>query len=231
MSLNLNGNVTGIYLGSTKADAVYLGNVKVFESTPPQETVTIGGRAYPVVTIGSQKWIAENLDYKYSGLTVGPAGTSTTMKLANYYNNDEATYGVNGNKYGLLYNWSAVKYLNDNRSTLCPGWHVPSKSEWETLFEAVGGSEVAGTKLKSTEGWNSGNGDGSTAFSALPSGQRHIGSSEVYFGNKGSVAFIWTTTLYGTNARYHVSFYTSAGITIDEYNTKNQYSIRLVKDA
>ena len=120
----------------------------------------IGGRVYNTVIIGGKEWMAENLDFKFSGLAIGK-GSSSSEPRANYYSNNESTYGANGNKYGLLYNWIAVKYLEDHKSELIPGWHVPTTTEWDALATAVGGSGVAGTKLKSTTGWSSGNGDGS----------------------------------------------------------------------
>lgn len=81
-------------------------------------------------------WMAENLDFAWSGLTVGGSGTSSNPK-ANYYDNDEVTYGWNGRKCGLLYNWYAAKHLEDNKSTLIPGWHVPTKAEWDALATAA----------------------------------------------------------------------------------------------
>lgn len=63
MSLNLNGNVTGIYLGSTKADAVYLGNAKVFEDTPVIPTVTIFGQALRYKRIGNYYITIDDLEY------------------------------------------------------------------------------------------------------------------------------------------------------------------------
>ena len=71
----------------------------------PLPTVNIGGRDYPYVQIGNQLWLAENLDWKFDGCTIGTNSLSTIEMLGNYYNNDENTYGVNGNKYGLLYNY------------------------------------------------------------------------------------------------------------------------------
>ena len=49
--------------------------------------------------------------------------------------------------YGKLYNWYAV---DDDRG-LCPeGWHVPTDAEWTTLTDYLGGSSIAGGKMKST---------------------------------------------------------------------------------
>ena len=186
----------------------------------------IGGRVYNTVIIGGKEWMAENLDFKFSGLAIGQ-GSSSSEPRANYYQNNEATYGVNGNKYGLLYNWIAVKYLEDHKSELIPGWHVPSTTEWDALASAVGGSGVAGTKLKSTTGWSSGNGDGSYGFAAFPAGRQYSGS----FGSLGSYAYFWTATENSSSNAYSRYFTTGASM-ISDYNSKSYgCSVRLVKDS
>lgn len=186
----------------------------------------IGGRDYRTVTIGSQTWLAENLDYKFSGLTIGQ-GASSSQPRANYYNNNEATYGVNGNKYGLLYNWIAVKYLEDHKSELIPGWHVPTKSEWAALATAVGGASVAGTKLKSTTGWSRGNGDGSYGFEAFPAGCYYSGS----FSWLCTFAGFWTATQYSSLYVYYHYFNENASMILNHESKSVGYSVRLVKDS
>lgn len=186
----------------------------------------IGGRVYNTVIIGGKEWLAENLDFKFSGLAYGRPGTSSSEPRGNYYRNDESTYGANGNKYGLLYNWIAVKYLEDNKSQLIPGWHVPTTAEWDALATAVGGSGVAGTKLKSTTGWDSGNGDGSTAFSAFPAG--YYNSSG--FFNVGANTYFWTSNELDSNRSYVRIFSTSANMQSNYFNKDYLISVRLVKD-
>jgi uncharacterized protein (TIGR02145 family) len=187
---------------------------------------SIGGRVYNTVVIGDKKWMAENLDFKFSGLVIGQ-GSSSSEPRANYYQNDEATYGVNGNKYGLLYNWIAVKYLEDHKSELIPGWHVPTTSEWDALATAVGGKSTAGTKLKSTTGWSSGNGDGSYGFAAFPAGRQRSGS----FYNLGINAYFWTATEYSSSDAYNRYFGTGARMTSNYDNKSSGHSVRLVKDS
>jgi uncharacterized protein (TIGR02145 family) len=65
---------------------------------------------------------------------------------------NESSTGMNASNYGYLYNWYAA---SDSRK-LCPtGWHVPSDVEWTELETLLGGSSVAGGKLKSTSTlWN-----------------------------------------------------------------------------
>ena len=193
--------------------------------------VAIGGRTYKTVKIGTQEWLAENLDYKFdvngSQIPIGVNGDPATP-AAWYYNNDEATYGVNGNKYGLLYDWAAMKYLENNKSTLLPdGWRIPTTTEWDALATSVGGSSTAGTKLKSTTGWSSGNGDGSYDFNAFPAGSRYSGS----FSLLGSYAYFWAFST-SLSSYFQRSFNTSASMNsgYGELPSISCYSIRLVKD-
>lgn len=189
-------------------------------------TVTIGGRKYPIVQIGNQIWLAENLDFKFPGLVVGASGNSSSEPRGNYYNNDEATYGANGKKYGLLYNWTAVKYLNDHKADLIPGWHVPTTTEWDALATAVGGTSTAGTKLKSTTDWSFGAGTDDYGFSALPAGN-YNGS----FDNLGSYAYFWTATEDNSSSAYGRYFKSGASMYSGNFDKNSPCSVRLVKDA
>ena len=190
-------------------------------------TTTIGGRVYRTVTIGGATWLAENLDYKFSGVDIAPSGSPSTP-AAWYYNNDEATYGIDGTrKCGLLYNWHAVKLLNDNRSELMPGWHVPTDGEWTALSNAVGGAGVAGTGLKATNvSWaTSWGGTDDYGFGALPAGYYYFS-----FNNVGSRAYFWSITENG-NAAYNRYFDNGATMLQDTEYKDFGYSVRLVKDS
>ena len=93
---------------------------------------------------------------------------------------------------------------------ICPeGWHLPSKTEFETLFSAVGGISTAGTALKSTSGWNeyegeSGNGTDSFGFSALPAGYRDLDGS---YGLEGNFAYFWSSTEDGSGYAISMGLY------------------------
>ena len=231
----IGGDFLGVYYPSTNyynnfavvipgADysASGLGSVTFVDTT-----TTIGGRVYRTVTIGGVTWLAENLDYKFSGCGIGGGGTPTTPN-AWYYNNDEATYGIDGvRKCGLLYNWYAFKFLNDNSSDLIPGWHVPTNDEWTALANAVGGTGVAGTRLKAANvDWvSSWGGTDDYGFAVLPAG--NYGGS---FNSVGSYAFFWTITESGSDA-YFRRFDTGASM-LQFTNTKYYgFSVRLVKDS
>ena len=163
-------NIGSMYFGERKIAEGWLGDIKVFGSgsPAPSSTVKIGGRDYPFVQIGNQLWITENLDWKFDGLTFrdgvdGNEMDDTSLEQACYYSYDESTYGVTGNKYGLLYNGSAVRYLN-SANILPTGWRIPSTSDFNELITFVG--ENPGRKLKSTS-WN---GTDDYGFNAKPYG-------------------------------------------------------------
>lgn len=201
----------------------------------PSNIVVIGGREYPTVQIGNQIWMAENLDWKWTGLTIGSSSPSTTNQQANYFNYDESTYGVNGNKYGLMYNYPAVKHLVDNTSTMLPeGWHVPTSTDWTTLATNPN-VNADSSNLKSKTGWSTGNGNNSTGFNAYPSGE----TTAII---NGQVYAYWSREL-GTNCYYFSNSATSLGKPfVFSLNTTNNiytsgereadclYNIRLVKN-
>lgn len=170
-------------------------------------TLEIGGLEYRTVTIGNQTWMAENLQ----------------LNVPNswFYNNDEATYGRNGKNYGRLYLWDAAMGIS------VAGWHLPTSAEWDTLANAIGGTGSAGTKLKSTTDWSSGNGTDNYGFSVFPAGSRSLGS----FINLGSYAYFWTASENTSSLAYSRSFNTGASMTSSNSNkTNNAFSVRLVKD-
>lgn len=187
----------------------------------------IGGKKYKTVQMPDGKiWLAENLDFKFCN--VGGSGTPTTAN-AWYYNNNATTYGWNGYKCGLLYNWYAVKLLNDNRADLCPEWHVPSYAEWSEMVTAIGGASTAGTKLKALDGsagtnWpNEWGGTDNYGMAMLPYGRYSNG-----FGYINSYAYIWTV-----DTSHHAVFVnTSSEFTnADNADAKIGMALRLVRDA
>jgi len=94
---------------------------------------------------------------------------------------------VNCDKYGGLYDWEAAK------SACPPGFHLPSDDEWKELEMAVGGTSIAGKKLKAKNGWkNGGNGTDDYGFSALPGG----GFSQKFgrFVNAGAFGNWWSAS-------------------------------------
>ena len=190
----------------------------VYDATAKTLTDLRDGQTYKTVTIGDQVWMAENLNYAYTDVPYEYNGY-TSDSTSWCYNNDPS----NCSKYGRLYTWVAA-------TTVCPsGWHLPSTTEWKTLFTAVGGSSTAGTVLKSTGGWyNDGNGTYAFGFSALPAGLRN-GTGGYYY--EGDYAYFWSSTEYYSNYAYSMYLYYGYDFAgLDYYNKDFGRSVRCVKD-
>jgi uncharacterized protein (TIGR02145 family) len=201
-------------------------------------SVKIGGRRYRTVIIGNQEWLAENLDYVWNGLSIGGSGTSTDSH-AWYYNNNETDYGIDGTyKCGLLYNWYAADYLDNNKATLLPdGWRLPDINDYNIL-ESVVSHDNGGRILKALEnsisqGFPSSQWGGTDdyRFSALPTGWRNPDNSS--FRQFNEHAHFWLKNVYGSSNAYSWYLHNNySDINSSIYNLKTAgFSIRLVKDA
>lgn len=105
------------------------------------------GNIYHVVKIGNQVWMAENLrTTKYRDC--GPI--RQTRSLEDWKKLTSGTYTMS-NIYGGYYNWYAA---TNTRGIAPPGWHVPTRAEWVTLINFLGGTSTAGNNLKSINGFN-----------------------------------------------------------------------------
>jgi len=185
------------------------------------------GTSYRTVVIGTQTWMAENLNFNAPGSVC--------------YNNEPSNCDI----YGRLYDWSTAMAIDTsyNRSSymvsanhkgVCPvGWHVPSDDELRALETAVGGS---GTALKAGNGWgdgwdNSGNGTNRFGFSALPGGS----STGSRFFEVGHSGFWWSATeLDGGNAwsrriyaGQHIGI---VGVSRYIIGKSSRYSLRCLED-
>jgi uncharacterized protein (TIGR02145 family) len=209
-----------IELGNNKekVDVVLRHNEKVVHTVKSSGGVSGGvltdsrdSKRYKVVKIGTQTWMAENLNYNANG--------------SKCYSNSNA----NCDKYGRLYNWSTAK-------SACPkGWHLPSDGEWTTLAKSAGGTGnygdggTAGTKLKAKSGWNNnGNGTDEFGFSALPGGYGNSSGSFYYVGSDGSW---WSSTEYSaTRAYYRDMSFGNARVGRSGYDKGIFRSVRCVQD-
>ena len=194
---------------------------------------------YKTVKIGTQTWMAQNLNYPASGSKCYDDQTS------------------NCDTYGRLYDWATAMALPSSCNSsncasqiktkhkgICPdGWHIPSNEELGTLVKYVDPnwssdySNVAGTKLKAKTSWNdynsicgprSGNGTNDYGFSALPGG---YGSSGGYFSTVGDSGLWWSASEYDSNSAYFRGMSYSSELAIrDTFNKPILFSVRCLQD-
>jgi uncharacterized protein (TIGR02145 family) len=213
---------------STKADSSK-GDAKCSKGDHFNPSITYGcftdprdEQSYRTVQIGTQTWMAENLNF------------NTTWSLC-----------ANNCKYGHLYTWAGVMGFPDHcnmfycadqilpaHQGICPpGWHVPSVEEWTTLVDYAGGESTAGTKLKSATGWNSGNGTDDFGFSALPAG---FGQGIDSDGITGYTGNWWTASIIEGDqmaAWYLFMFSGDYSEVFTDLDSKGyRYSLRCIRD-
>ena len=153
------------------------------------------GKTYKGVLIGTQTWMAENLNYEME---------------KSYCYKDSTKYC---DMFGRLYLWSAAMdstgrwgsggkgcgygtecYPTGRIRGACPsGWHLPDSTEWSVLVEYVGGVDSAGKMLKSQSGWLTFGYAGVDAYSftALAAGERQ---SDGQYANRQAITYFWSAT-------------------------------------
>ncbi len=192
---------------------------------------------YETVQIGDQCWMAKNLAYLPSVHSNAQFNTQGGSSLPGY-----GVYGYDGSDvptakalanyttYGVLYNFYAVAQTGEN--AICPsGWHVPTIDEWITLATYLGGTSVAGGKMKQTGTslWSSPN-TGATnesGFTVLPAGYRRTNGS---FDNVSYNAFFWSSSVDGSDAWYRSLFFNNTGVSANNDSQASGFSLRCLKD-
>lgn len=182
------------------------------------DSVVIGDRAYPVVKIGNQLWMAENLNFKANGIRIGSVFQeyNNVHPIACYYKNDESSYG----HLGLYYNFPSLSVI----STYChSGWRVPTRADIEELFSFVNSNCIS---LKSIT-WN---GTNETGFNALACGYNDDDRPPAGFGGYGDGFWFWSATSYSYNRAYRGKLFTDNSVNIVDAYFFDKFPIRLVKD-
>ena len=205
------------------------------------------GSVYKTVTIGDQIWMAENLNFKYN------YNTAISMCYDNYAKNCVS--------YGRLYTWSAAMdsagvfsqnalgcgrnaecSASGNVRGVCPeGWHLPDSTEILALLkymecekdETLTNAYDCASRLKSTSGWNGGEGTDDYGFTALAAG---IYISSLYgFDFQGYQTAFWSSSRLKSVGAYKFSLLSENATEKDRVfivisNMYQGNSVRCLKD-
>ena len=191
-------------------------------------TVTYDGYTYDLVAIGDQCWFAENLRNEHYANGDAIPGDLSDGEWSSTTNGAQAIFANDASNltdYGRLYNWFAV----DDARGLCPsGWHVPTDVEYTTLTDGLGGTSVAGGKMKSSpEDSPAWNGTNTSGFSGLAGGYRYDNGG--FYGG-GNCGYFWSASADGTNAWLRVL--DGGNTEVHRYNNYHAsgFSVRCVRD-
>ena len=192
-------NYSGFYIDWSIPKEAYLNPEIKYDSIVDSRD----GQVYKTVTIGSQVWMAQNLNYADS------VKTPSLLKRSWCF----AYRSENCDVAGRLYTWAAiidsVKLATDAEKPqkcgfgescvftekmrgICPeGWHLPDTTEWKTLISFAGGDDIAGERLESHVGMNEYSGTDDFGFSAFPAGEKYRDQS---FFEDSRDAFYWSAS-------------------------------------
>lgn len=183
------------------------------------------GRTYKTVAINGITVMAENLNYADEGKNSYLIGNNWC------YNNDTA----NCLKGGRYYTWTAAMDIDSKwqgatvpagtiktpHQGICPeGWHIPTGSEWKSLFSGIG---YAAQQAVGNVGWKKAT--NASGFSALPVGYYNVG----YFNNIGSLAYFWSATENDSNSAYYWNLLASS-VSFGNYYKSFGFAVRCFKD-
>ena len=217
----------------------------------------IDGNIYPIVSIDDKCWMTADLKvsrypngdpipYIDDNATWGALVDNNTDDAYSFYgdSNNDGIVDIAYPDYGALYSYSAAiadNWARDNSTTnsaggqgICPnGWHLPTDAEWTTLTTFLGGSSVAGGKMKETgtTHWNSPNtgATNSSGFTALPSGYRY--SSNGTFRNVAYSGVWWSGTEGSSSGAYYRYLnYNSADANRNNNNKSYGFCVRCIRD-
>jgi uncharacterized protein (TIGR02145 family) len=204
--------------------------------------LTFAVTAQQTVIIGSQQWMTENLNVGTMILSgQNMANTGTIEKYC------PGNYEPNCNIYGGLYQWDeAMNYSTvEGSQGLCPdGFHIPTKSEWDVLYNYLGGIMVAGGKIKEagTVHWKgmyptrptNRDATNSSGFTALPGGMKGAAGGMYYIGVDANM---WSSTqgwqglpTQGRAAYSGGAMYSVKSATENQFYKKVAISVRCLKD-
>jgi len=214
----------------SSSDTVMIGFTSVAFNCGDTLFDTRDGQFYTTVQIGTQCWMAENLNT--GTLISGGTNSANNGIIEKYCYADDTN---NCNTYGGLYQWNEAMQYNSTQGVqgICPfGWHFPTDTEWTNLGDNLGGSGVAGGKVKEagTTHWQSPNtgATNSSGFTGLPGG--NLGNSGT-FNYLSTNAFLWSSTEYtSTEVRCRRLQYYNDNLSFYEYLKTLGFSVRCLKN-
>ncbi len=201
------------------------------------------GQNYNTVLIGSQCWIAENLNI---GTRIDGSGEQTDNHTFEKYCYDNNT--SNCEVYGGLYQWDEMmQYVTtEGAQGICPtGWHLPTDDEYKTMEMHLGMTQAQadvtqdyrgtdqGSKLAGNESlWLNGGLDqnanfGTSGFAGLPGGYR-FESGTIFYLTKYTL--FWSSSEDGSDAWYRSLYYGNAKVYRYQYGKAYGFSVRCIRD-
>lgn len=200
-------------------------------------------KIYPTVSIGSQCWMAKNLNIGTYMVAANNSQGTNCSSINKYCNGDNESIC---DTYGGIYEWGQVMCGSTSEGVqgICPtGWHIPSDAEWCAMEQGIDsliscdstgvrGVDI-GARLRT---------GGSTGFNTQYSGNFAADYDNQWHG-LDSLAYIWTSTgirfdmmppmgmwVDGPDAMVRSLSSGWDGIDREQLQKINGFSVRCIKD-
>lgn len=179
---------------------------------------------YKKVTIGTQTWMAENLNYETANSL---CYMDSCAKYGRYYTWADAMDSAavfSDNAKGCGYDVECT--IKTPARGICPeGWHIPDSTEWRTLYSVMGKSSNA-MQAKGFDNWP----DATDAygFTALPAG----GYMRSAFYDVGGYARFWSAAEFTEYDNHSADYWylNAIGATLSFADENFSLSVRCIKD-
>ncbi len=174
-------------------------------------------QVYPTTLIGTQCWMAANLNH---GKSIDKFASQTDNCIPEKYcfNNSAA----NCLEYGGLYQWDELMRYEDapaEQGICLPGWHIPTENEWSTLFNFYTSNALAAYPLRHRD---------FSGFIALMAGIHHMNINADY---QDFATFFWSSDAAGkAKARTHGMNWYDNSVSLYSASRANAFSVRCLKD-
>jgi uncharacterized protein (TIGR02145 family) len=171
-------------------------------------------KVYATVQIGSQCWMADDLNYGTEIPVTQDQRDNCIPEKYSLHPSPLTTYS--------FYQWDELMQYDDtpgDQGFCPPAWHIPTETDWNILFANYINNGFAGSALKYS---------GYSGFDALLSGARHIDKSWDF---QGFATFFWSSTPHSpTQAWAHGMNDPDPSVSIYPASKANAFSVRCVHD-
>jgi uncharacterized protein (TIGR02145 family) len=189
--------------------------IKILADDLYGDQIYYAGQIYNTVTIGTQTWLKENLNYE-------------TANSWCYDNN-----AANCKTYGRLYTWQAAMNgsTTEGAQGICPeGWHIPTIAEFQILEAYVNDKVAALVDESEALNYTPTVTQNSSGFSALFAGYRGFSGNFYGFDN---FALFWSSTEYDSYDANDMSLhydYNNRFVNLENSQKDYGFSVRCIKN-
>jgi uncharacterized protein (TIGR02145 family) len=173
---------------------------------------------YPTIKLGTQCWMAKNLNY---GNFIHIVQMQRDNCIPEKFCLGDLVAGCTSANGGL-YQWDELMQYDDAQADqgFCPpGWHIPTNGEWNTLFTFYISNGFAASPLKYT---------GYSGFNAFLSGTLF---NDLAWRFSDFSVFYWTSTSHGPEKAWaHAMNSFDPSVSYYPSTRNHAFSVRCIKD-